>query len=783
MKSMRARSDRGGGWIQAHRTRGRWYWRRAGRVPVLGVFVYRLGFWLFAMLLAIGFGPIGPPVSAQDSPSPQIDPLRDHLDRLKLYRTRITDPQARLEERRHWSEALLKETVRTQTHPSKALVLELLGASQSPEVQRALCEAFATGLGADKDLLDSALAEPLLELLGADNAELRSAAARALAEFPGADVANRLAAIAAQPDAAMAKRKAAIDALAPSTHRRHVVAQLMELLDVGTPEIVTRVLAALEPVCREPLGEDAALWREWWAAQSRLSNEAWLADQLRMFRDRLRNTRAESEGYRDRSRKQTAEISAKVRDFQREVFRLTPADQRETKLIEWLQDPQDEVRFTALSLIKARIADEGRRPEGEILATLLKMLKQGSPGVRREVLSVVQNLNVPAVIKAVLGQLEEEKDPPTREAFFKAIARLNSPDGLTALVREIASGDSAPDCVREAATALGQLAEQPAHRDRAREAVGPLTSRYTNNTAADIPMRAALLTAMAGIGDASFTPYFLEAVESEDPLVLRPAIEGLRAVAEPSKLSRLRRHTTNANPLVRLAAIEAVGQLGREDADLECLLQRVIPTVEPNEPARDAAWRGFRDLLRHRSVGERIRAASMLREVPDREAEYLAELAERLRSAGESPAELEMVRDRLANLLVAQGKFAEALPHLRELYAQKTSRSDPTALDVGLRLLDATLRTQGAANGIDLLRQLAITCQRDEYLQTRIVETVAQFLESPELVADPARALGAIAELRELPESLLGTEWKPLLQRVSTRIEAAQVGIERNASP
>lgn len=719
------------------------------------------------------------PSAVAQTPPSATDPQKDHLDRLQLYRTRIVDPPARLDERRNWAEALIKEAVRVQSPQSKQLLLELLGSSNSVDVQRAVCDAIPVGARTEHNRLSPELAAPLIELLGSDNGDLRSAASKALAEFPGDEVASQLGEVAGHADIALAKRLAAIDALAASTHRREVVKHLMELLDVGTPEIVSRVVAALEPLSNEVLGDDPARWRKWWAGQALLTEEAWQADQLRMYRDRLRSTRSEFDGYRDRSRKQLTDLGVKLRDFEREVFRLTPVDQRDGKLVEWLNDPQDEVKSTAMALIKSRIADEGKRPEGEILVALLKLLKQGTPSVRRDVLSVVQNLHDPNVVRAVLAQLDEEKDPSTREAIFKAIGKLNSPDSLPALIREIKSKDPAPECVREAANALGQLATQPGVRERASEVIEPLTARYQATAVTDTTMRAGLLTAMAGLGDSSFTPEFLQAVESEDPTILRPAIVGLRAVADSSKLSRLRRHTAHPNPLVRLAAIEAVGQLGREDADLEVLLQRVNPAVEPNELAREAAWRGFRDLLRNKPVRERIRAAAMLREVPDREVEYLTDLADGLRGRNDSVADLEAVRDRLGNVLVAQGKFAEAVPHLRELFAQRSARNDPAALDTGLRLLDATLRTPAFPAAVELLKQLATTCSHDDYLQTRVVETVGQYLESPELVADASRTAGVLGELKSLPDNCLGAGWKQLLQRVSARVDSGSNGKQR----
>ena len=90
-------------------------------------------------------------------------------------------------------------------------------------------------------------------------------------------------------------------------------------------------------------------------------------------------------------------------------------------------------------------------------------------------------------------------------------------------------------------------------------------------------------------------------------------------IGEGSKLPRLRTLMGHADPLVRLAATEAVGRLGQEDADLESLLNRLNPSIEDNELAREAAWRGFCRYLSTRSVPDRIRASERLRELPELE--------------------------------------------------------------------------------------------------------------------------------------------------------------------
>jgi HEAT repeat protein len=407
-----------------------------------------------------------------------------------------------------------------------------------------------------------------------------------------------------------------------------------------------------------------------------------------------------------------------------------------------------------------------------VLDSLLTLLRQGSPQARQEVLLIVQNLSDDAVIQTVLEQLANEDDPPTRHAIFKAIGKLEKPEAIPALILEIAAPKSKAECVREAAIALGKIASKSGIGDHAPDAVAALKGRYMLAPPDDVPLRAALLSAMAGVGDPSFTGELLDAVESDEPNVLRPAIRGLRAIGDASRLTRLRDHTAHTDPSVRLAAIEAVGELGREDADVESLLPRLNPTIESNEPAREAAWRALRSLLGKRPLAERVRAAERLRDMPELEARYLNELADGFPSANGNAAELEAIRDRLAAIHLERGNHAEAVPYLRDLYQMRMGRGDAIELESGLRWLDAVLHGTARQDAADVITQLAASFEGEQAMQ--IVEAVRSFLDAEELTADPAATREVLTQLREVPADSLPPAWAELLQRISDRLESVE---------
>ncbi len=711
----------------------------------------------------------------QESTPATTMPVPALLESLDLCREGILDEEARPVERRRWTLQLFSY----DAPEAKALSVQLLGMSDRPEVQQALCEVIVERARQGIDPIGAGLIDPLLELLGAETKNLRMTAAEALAGLPGPDVPEKLGALAGHSEAPMPRRLAAIDALALNIHRRDVVAQLVGLLDSSVAEITERVMAALEPASRETIGPDPARWKQWWAVKSKLGNEAWLADQVQMYRARLRSAIDKLDTCRRDTAQRQSALTERLQTFQRDIFRGLGDGQKRAALTEWLGGSLAEVKLTALDLIKSRIADEGLRPEGDLLEALLDLLRHGSPSVRREVLLIVQNLSDPAVIEAVLDLLEVERDPATRYAVFTAIGKLDRPEAVPALVREIADSASPPDCVRKAAIALGKIAPRANVSEHVPDAAAGLKARYATLREDDVPLRAALLDAMAGVGDDSFASEFLQAVESDDANVVRPAIHGLLAIDDRSRLPRLRDLTDHPDPRVRLAAIKALGGLGSEDADLESLLPRLDPANENNEAAQAAAWQAVNSLLgkQNKPLADRIKASKRLRDTPAYEIEYLEGLAGELSAANGHSTELETIRERLGAIHITQGNYVQATLQLRDLYQMHLARDEQGTSETGLRWLDAALRCPNPQDLHTVIEQLLATCTLEH--AGGIIEVVRGFLESQELTDNPDRSRAILFELRSVAVDSPPPMWNDLLARTAERLgvgEDSQAG-------
>ena len=741
----------------------------------------QLGFILFAVVLATGQSPapdgLASPVRDIMSQEPEgvvVPP--EHLEQLETCRAGILDPNARPEDRRRWVELLFSY----DSVPARVLVADLLKSSQRPEVQRSVCEELRQRAREAPQKLDPAYLAPLIDLLGSDNPSIRSAASGVLADFPGTDVSQLMGTIASDPSETLVRRLAAIDALAPNTHRREVVRHLILLLDMGSREIVEKVIASLQPVAAESPGPLPRDWRRWWERQSAMSPEAWLVEQLQLFRDRARKLSAELDSQRDEARREQSVLITQLQTMQRELIRSLTPEQRQARLVEWIDGPSPVVRLAALRIIRSRIADEGKRPEGELLSSLLRLLQDPRGDVFREAAQIVQSLQDAVVVDAVLVRLEAERESSRRAVLLGCLGKLGSAKPAPFLIREIADPSAQADCVREAALALGQMASLPEVVSASRDAIAPLRRRYQASRANDPAMRTALLQAMSGLADPAFAPEFKDAIESNEAVVLQPALRGLRAVADASAMARIRALMSHTDPLVRKTAVEAVGSMGREESDRENLLLRLNPTNEPNEMVRESAWTALAEFMGRRPVPDRVKLATRLKDAPELEARYLRELHDDLAANQSEAPELPDIRERLIAVLLAQGRHAQACRFLRVAFEAKASEGGPGTIQAGVRWLDAALQGGVATDAVEAVNQLEARSLNADG-RALVLSVVTRSLEASASGGVDERVRSLHAQLSRITPSSLEPEWSQLMKRVGSR--DGDAGKTSNGSP
>ena len=727
--------------------------------------------WLAAGVPAVALAEDTPPPAAAPAPTPA-EPSTEHLQQLELCRTGIVDADARPEERRRWAAQLL-----TYSSPqAQELVVSLLQPGTPAPAQAALCGALAERNRANGEGLDARLLDPLLELLAAEDAGLRSAAAQALAGFNGPAVTDRLGGLAAQADRPLHQRLAAIDALTGRLYDREAATQLVALLDAQPREVVERSIAALASLVHTPLGNDPQRYRDWWQQQAKLSDGDWLRDQVRVQRDRQQALLDQQQALRVQAEAEARRRVQRIADLQRELFRSLPADQQSARLQQWLQDPLPEVKRTALTVISTRIVDEGYRPDEPVRTALLALLNDPSDALRSEVLTLLPHVPDPAVSQALVARLGQEQRLEVRVALYAALGKLASPEAIPAIIQELTKADSPREVVREAALALGQIAER-LHADHPVEpgkcpeplmpAVAPLKQRYAAVPADDVRLRGALLSAMAGVADGSFTDEFVSALDAEDPALQRPALQGITALRHRAKLPRCRGLAGSADPRVRMAAALALAALGHDDDDLEALLTRLRPGTEQDPAIFETAWTAWLRILERRPVADRLVWAERLRGLNGLELRCLRAL-ERRASGNTGSADHDAVRDRLSRVLVDGGQFDEAATILRDLYGSLTARSDPAAFDAGVRWLEASLRHSTPTAVAGTIDQLAAVAA-DDAARARIVAAVAAYADADAVAGNRERSAALLGQLQAVTYQTWGPEWGALLQRVTAR--------------
>ena len=617
---------------------------------------------------------------------------------LEQCRTLITDTRAGPDVRRIGAERLLELNAAAAID----LAIDILQTNGDPLPRVAVCQAV-TAIGTrDPGLLSERLVPPLLDSLGAPDATVRSTAAVALSSFPDGQVARELGELAADTEAPVLQRLAAVDALAPIVDRRQVVHQLIRLLDSESAEVRTRVLAALRPASGVDYGPDVDRWKQWWQDKAALDDRQWLADRVGLLRQRNRDLQETTSRRVAATEQRLQQLSRRLLDELEVVYRLTPPPQREDLLVRWLGDPLVEARQAAVSRIAANISD-GNPPPEAVRATLRERFSDESPEVRRRVFDVIAALTDPNDAEAVCSRLEHETVPTVREGILRTMGRLQNPIAIGPLTAELGDPNATDGCLIEAAASLGRLGGGSAADPAAiAAAIEPLKQRFATTSPDALRLRASLLEAMAGIGAAEFTEEFLANLDADQPRLLLPAIAGVTTVRDGSRIDRIFALASSNDARVRCRAFEALGVLGGAPAHLEATVSRLSPATEPSEAVRQAAWGAFCSILQGRPVQVRLEWAARLKDFPEREEAYLKDLTADLAGLQPPPAELDAARRQLAELYDAQGRFAESFPLWRDLwqsYVQAGGRGRRPVLSAGHAALAAVREGRGVGPG------------------------------------------------------------------------------------
>ena len=658
-----------------------------------------------------------------------------------------------------------RELVQRATPESVKRVGALLRSSE-PTTQVIVCRAMASIGRENPRRLADAWVEPLIALMASPQPAVASAAGKALAEYRRQDVYDRLAAIAGTPKAPPAQRQAALLALEPNTDQRRVVGKLVGLLDSDAPPIVAGVLRVLRQLSATDFGDDLDAWRRWWQTQQQKGESEWLEDQARHLARQARGTREELESAQREWQRERKRLARELSEALATNYRLTPPQERESLLENWLADARREYRQAATQLVAERIS-EGVLPRETLRSALRALFADPDPAIRKSAIETIAALNDPNDADAMLARLSLERVDTVRESLLRALGKLRNESAIGPLVAELERPDASLACVAAAADALAILASRGVITDASRTAmIAPLKSRFASLAPDARQARIALLEAMAALGDPAFKPEFEANLGAADAELLLRAIQGAADVGNGEQLGRLLGLLAHPDARVRQRAIDAVGKLGGIE-QLDSVAARLDPDVEPLEEPRDAAWRAFRAITSRLPTEEQFSAADRLSKRPRLRAEYLANLLKTLQQSDPNSPLIDNVGQALAQTYAGLDRPCDAMTLWQRAHDRARQTDDPTRVRLAMKLLKSATACKRAEVVAIALETIAGADDQDRQdAETTVIDRlsacdpgdpfISGLLESVATVAGASYPRLAQA-LKDAPKSPTGT--------------------------
>ncbi len=680
------------------------------------------------------------------SPSGQLE----ELDRIVFM---VTSERNDPETRRFGAELLLRDN--KPSHIEAAIRI-LSGKAESGGAFY-LCEVLARLNQTPSSPPDPRMVDPLLALLGNADDRLSVAAAAALNTFRSGMVSEKLGALAGNTEKPMRQRLAAIDALALATDSKATVQQLIDLIRSGDGRIVEQVVRSLRPAARVDYGFDANAWEAWWRKKSAMTQEDWLRDRLDLADEKNAAMSLEIQRLRQEGQARDKLVAQRLGDLLTTIYQLTPQQaQKDAKLQQWLSDQVAEFRLFALQIVRTQIV-EGNPPGPEIRDSVKKLFSDPSAAVRIEALGISGALRDPADAEMVLSLFSTERDSEVRATMARVLGRLDNPLAIPVLVEILNNSKTPPGLIRETARSIGILgASGRVDTETIVPAIAPLANRLSDLPPEEVSVREALLGAMAMIGDHSFKTSFVDHLLAAEPELVLAAIRGIRVLGATDQMDRLLNLLTHVDPRVRQLSAEAVGALGTE-SNLEAMFNRLSAAVESNDGVRQAAWDAFQALLSRSTPASKLQWADRMERMPDKKLLLLRTMVDDWTTNGAPPPELILAREKLAEVQLANGNFAEAATHFQavvEHYAAvDPQRATKNATSLVKAILQVPDRSQFATAFLAAMDKVDEPTRN--VLSGLVFDTVGQLWQS----GDEGAAKKLVTVLSGLPMDRLGGNW------------------------
>jgi hypothetical protein len=461
-------------------------------------------------------------------------------------------------------------------------------------------------------------------------------------------------------------------------------------------------------------------------------------------------------------------VEDRLRSLGRRVYRLTPADQQEALLLEYLSDGLPLMRQLGIDLVLQRL--EQREVISPATRTALRgLLGNGTPGLRERAVAVLLSLNDDEAADLVAEQLagKLEKDARVQNAMLKMLARKPRVPAAGALVDYLDSSltrSAAAEALLAYADA-GLLTD--AQRAVMAERLGALFGR-------DVPPSGPLVRLYGlVVGDEGFDR-FVPWMDHDNPVVRQAAVSAwLDHPGWPTAplVARIEDGLLGPEIAKRLAAYPDAGRLS-----LELLSEEVSPQAGTTGTQLLLALAPRWSLAEAAAFDQRLKAAGVARAIHGR----LLEAAV-LGAAGADPLASLELRYRLASVFLADGEAARALGCLEGLLGEGV------VLPAGQAVHDAAvlgLMAAARSHRVDRAVQFADLALRDagveDLIPRQVVAGVIEQLVQETLASnDTELAQRLYQNLRPL---LGEARDEAELERFG-RLEAAIAGADQPARP
>jgi HEAT repeat protein len=570
-----------------------------------------------------------------------------------------------------WDTARLAEMLRDRDHPrtqSQAALLlvqshatdadELirlgLQQTETPDVFQAVAEALQISR-------DNRFNDDLLAALAGGRAGVRQAAADTLAVLADSHVLLQLQIWAEDAKTDLVLRQAAVGALGKSG-RKTAVPILLHLLKASQEELRQAAVKGLEDLSGLPYGSNSARWQAWWDSHKGMTNEAWLEDRLAYQTSRARRLEEAVEAGKHQL----------VQLHQQLYARLTPPDR--PGHVQALADHDDPaVRELAATWCAELLTQCDQVSQRLLVAALLRLCHDSVPTIQRQAVLALGRVNDIQVVDH-LQRLIHDGSPLVRQAAARALTQgaLGSTHAARQQQKQVipilqkALEDPAVEVVVEAAEDLGLLGAPEA---------GPILICLLSHPAA--PVRLTAVQALERVADSTVLDGLLKALE--DPVVtirfsligaLGHALDNGPALTEAqrgrlvSRLVQLLQKDTD--PGVRSRAATVLGECGTAGT-LSTLWHCVLGPED--QRVQEKAWAAMMQIVARNDDMDLLRQWDRTLAnagTPSRRLQFLTEICASWKKNPGGAKSLAPATELLILANLDQGKWAAALPLIRE---------------------------------------------------------------------------------------------------------------------